>query len=69
MCEIDADAIQDGSSNGNVIILNGASRAFQFGRIVQNRPESYSTRSQNSRSICALFIGLRLLFMVLGVIR
>jgi hypothetical protein len=30
---------------------------------------SYNTQGANVRSICALFIGLRLLFMVLGVIR
>ena len=31
--------------------------------------KTYSTEAEKTRSICALFIGLRLLFMVLGVIR
>jgi hypothetical protein len=35
----------------------------------QIRRETYGTEAAKTRSICALFVGLRLLFMVLGVIR
>jgi hypothetical protein len=38
-------------------------------RTISCRRESNGKEAAKTRSICALFIGLRLLFMVLGVIR